>query len=126
MIHVNSAGEGFFKGDAVKLTGKKDAIPYDLVLYEFVIVSGDHKGECIWQPKESVKEKVSLADAITSDGREKILPEEVEYPEIVVKVKYSFYCLNCKTEQKTVNSPLVCCATCGTTYKNKAANRPSV
>ena len=48
-IHVNNEGEGYFHGDSVKTTGKKDDSTYDITLHEFVFTEGRNEGEKFWQ-----------------------------------------------------------------------------
>ena len=49
-ITIDSNKEGYFHGDKVKLTGKKDKTTYSFPLSEFVFVDGRFKGETFWQP----------------------------------------------------------------------------
>lgn len=49
-INVDEHGEGYFHGDKVELTGKKDDTTYSFPICEFVFVEGCYKGESIWQP----------------------------------------------------------------------------
>ena len=55
-IRVDNNGNGYFKGDAVKLTGCKDTATYSVGLYEFEILEGRNQGEKIWQCKEDIIE----------------------------------------------------------------------
>ena len=50
-ISVDEHGEGYFKGDKVRLTGRTDKTTYSFPMYEFVFVEGDYKDEKIWQPQ---------------------------------------------------------------------------
>ncbi len=51
MIIINKAtSKGFFKGDEVKATGKKDLKTYSIGFYELEFLEGHLKGEKIWQP----------------------------------------------------------------------------
>ncbi len=49
-ISVDENGEGYFHGDKVKVTGKKDEATYSFPICEFQFTEGHYKGETIWQP----------------------------------------------------------------------------
>lgn len=49
-INVDKDGEGYFHGDKVKLTGKKDETTYSFPMCEFVFIEGRFENETIWQP----------------------------------------------------------------------------
>ena len=51
-MQIDKNGTGYFKGDKVKATGRKDTTSYSLGIHEFEILEGRNKGEMIWQPIE--------------------------------------------------------------------------
>ena len=57
MITIDkTTSQGFFKGDAVKLTGKKDTGTYSVTLYEAEFIEGPNKGEKIWNPITTINQ----------------------------------------------------------------------
>ncbi len=48
MVIIDKEGKGHFKGEAVKLTGRKDDTTYSIAIYELEYLEGPYKGEKIW------------------------------------------------------------------------------
>ena len=48
MVIIDKNGKGYFKGEAVKLTGRKDDATYSIVMHELEYLEGEYKGEKIW------------------------------------------------------------------------------
>ena len=48
-ITIDENKEGYFHGDKVKQTGKKDDTTYSITFYEFIFVEGHLAGETFWQ-----------------------------------------------------------------------------
>ena len=53
-ITVDENQEGYFKGDKVRMTGRKDENTYSFPMVEFVFIDGRFVGEKIWQPGKIV------------------------------------------------------------------------
>ncbi len=49
-ITVDEKQEGYFKGDAVRMTGRKDDTTYSITIFEYVFIDGRFAGEKFWQP----------------------------------------------------------------------------
>jgi len=48
-ITIDENKEGYFHGDKVKLTGKKDETTYSIPIYELIFIEGRFTGETLWQ-----------------------------------------------------------------------------
>ena len=68
MIHLDESGEGYFKGNRVRTTGRKDVTTYSIDLYELELLEGPHKGEKIWQSVEATPRAGTATGAERMDG----------------------------------------------------------
>lgn len=52
MVTVDKNNEGYFYGDKVRMTGKKDDTTYSITFYEFEFLEGHNKGQLFINPAE--------------------------------------------------------------------------
>lgn len=52
MVTVDKNNEGYFHGDKVRMTGKKDDTTYSITFYEFEFLEGHNKGQLFINPAE--------------------------------------------------------------------------